>query len=153
MTWRNRVRYIIQRLNIFHATYTCCFPGHCCYIGMLLCHHICLKKVADSMYFSHSESSFFRLLIARIWVMSMYTCCWTYSMYTICNCQISNCIPTTRLPGPASIYDKTSYRKLSWRLEAARLVVWTIASLWNMTSTSAALLPSCLSDFRVIVQF
>ena len=55
--------------------------------------------------------------------------------------------------GPVSISDKTSYRKISWSLEAARLVVQIIASLWNLTGTSAALLPRCLSNFEVIRQF
>ena len=35
--------------------------------------------------------------------------------------------------GPVSITDKASDRKISWRLGAARLVVWIIASLWNLT--------------------
>ena len=55
--------------------------------------------------------------------------------------------------GPVSISDKTSYRKISWNLEAARLVVKIIASLWNMTGASAAVLPRCLSNFRAIAQF
>ena len=38
--------------------------------------------------------------------------------------------------GPVSISDKTSYHEISWSFKAARLVVWIIASLWNLTSTS-----------------
>ena len=37
---------------------------------------------------------------------------------------------------------KTSYRKISWSSEAARFVFWTVRSLWNLTGTSAALLPT-----------
>ena len=44
--------------------------------------------------------------------------------------------------GPVSISDKALYRKISWSLEGARLVVWIIAWLWNFTGTSAAILPS-----------
>ena len=45
---------------------------------------------------------------------------------------------------------KTSYRQISWSLEAARLGVIIIAPLWNLTGTSAALLPRSLSNFRAI---
>ena len=38
-------------------------------------------------------------------------------------------------PGPGSIFDMKSYRKISWSLEATRLVVWINASLWNLTGT------------------
>ena len=55
--------------------------------------------------------------------------------------------------GPVSISNKTSYCKISWSLEAARLVVYIITSLWHLTGTSAALLPMCLSNFRAIGRF
>ena len=55
--------------------------------------------------------------------------------------------------GPVSISDKTSYRKILWSLEATRSVVEIIASLWNLTGTSAAVLLMCLSNFRVAGQF
>ena len=45
---------------------------------------------------------------------------------------------------------RASYRKISWSLEAARLNVILIVSLWNLTGSSAAALPSCLSNFRAI---
>ena len=45
---------------------------------------------------------------------------------------------------------KTSYRKISWSLEVARLDVVMFVSLWNMTSISAALLPRCLSNFKAM---
>ena len=52
-----------------------------------------------------------------------------------------------------SVSDKTSHSEISWSLEATRLSVWIIASLWNLTGTLAALLPRCVSNFRVIIQF
>ena len=55
--------------------------------------------------------------------------------------------------GPVPISDKTSYRKISWSLEAERSVVQIITQLWNLTGTSAPLLPRCLSNFRAIGQF
>ena len=45
---------------------------------------------------------------------------------------------------------KTSYRQISWKLEAARLHVIMIVSLWNLTGISAALLPRSLSNVRAI---
>ena len=45
---------------------------------------------------------------------------------------------------------KTSYRQILWSLEAARLDVAMVASLWNLTGTSAAALPRYLPNFRAI---
>ena len=59
----------------------------------------------------------------------------------------------TRFHGPVSISEKTSYRKISWSLEAARFVFRIVWSLWNLTGTSAALLPMCLPNFKAILQF
>ena len=56
-------------------------------------------------------------------------------------------------PGPVSISEKTSFRKISWSLEAARFAFRVVVSLWNLTGTSAALLPMCLSNFKAIRQF
>ena len=52
--------------------------------------------------------------------------------------------------GLYSLSGKTSYRQISWSLEAARLSVIMIVSHWNLTGISAALLPRCLSNFRAI---
>ena len=49
-----------------------------------------------------------------------------------------------------SLSGKTSYRKISWSLEAARFGFKLFQSLWNLAGTSAALLPRCLSNFRAI---
>ena len=54
--------------------------------------------------------------------------------------------------GPVSISEKTFYRKISWSLEAARLVFRIVRSLWNLTGTSATLLPMCLSNFKAMRQ-
>ena len=54
---------------------------------------------------------------------------------------------------PVSISEKTSYHKISWSLEATRFVFRIVRSLWNLTGTSAALLPMCLSNFKAIQQF
>ena len=47
------------------------------------------------------------------------------------------------LGGPVSTSDKTSYCEILWSLKAARLVVWIIASLWNLTGSM-----SCLSNIK-----
>ena len=50
-----------------------------------------------------------------------------------------------------SLSGKTSYRKISWSLEAARFGFKLFQSLWNLAGTSTALLPRCLSNyFRAI---
>ena len=53
-------------------------------------------------------------------------------------------------PGPVSISDKTSYRKISQRIEAARFVFRIVRSLWNLAGTSTALLPWCQSNIKAI---
>ena len=52
--------------------------------------------------------------------------------------------------GLYSLSGKTSYRKISWSLEAARFGFKPFQSLWNLAGTSAALLPRCLSNLRAI---
>ena len=52
--------------------------------------------------------------------------------------------------GLYSLSGKTSYRKISWSLEAARFRFRLFQSLWNLTGTSAAALPRCLSNFRAL---
>ena len=47
-------------------------------------------------------------------------------------------------PGTVSIPDKASYCEISWSIEAARLVVYTMASLWNLTVTPTVLMPKCM---------
>ena len=55
-----------------------------------------------------------------------------------------------RFLGLYSLSGKTSYRKISWSLEAARFGFKLFQSFWNLAGTSAALLPRCLSNFRAI---
>ena len=44
----------------------------------------------------------------------------------------------------------TSYHKSSWSLEAVRFRFWCFQSLWYLWDSAAAVLPRCLSNFRVI---
>ena len=55
--------------------------------------------------------------------------------------------------GPVSISDKTSYRKISQSLEAAIFVFIILRSFRNSTGTSAAMLQTCLSNFKAMRQF
>ena len=52
--------------------------------------------------------------------------------------------------GLYSLSGKTSHRKISWGLKAARFGFKLFQSLWNSAGTSAALPPRCLSNFRAI---
>ena len=55
--------------------------------------------------------------------------------------------------GPVAISLKTSYCKILQSLEAARFVFRIVRLLWNLTGTSATLLPMCLSNFKAIRTF
>ena len=52
--------------------------------------------------------------------------------------------------GPVSTSNETSYCNISQSLEAARFVLRIARSLWNLTGTSAALLPMCLLNFKAM---
>ena len=52
--------------------------------------------------------------------------------------------------GLYSLSGRTSYRKISWSLEATRFGFILFQSFWNLTGPSAAVLPRCLSNFRAI---
>ena len=54
--------------------------------------------------------------------------------------------------GLYSLSWRSSYRKISWSLEAARSDVIMIFSFCNSAGISAALLPRCLSNFRMIAK-
>ena len=56
----------------------------------------------------------------------------------------------TRSQGLYSLSGKTSYRKISWTLEAARFEFRLFQSLWNLTGTSGAALPIYLLNIRAI---
>ena len=69
--------------------------------------------------------------------------------WLLCSDYTTDLIPQESL-GLYSLSGKTSYRKISWSLEAARFGFKLFQSLWNLAGTSAALLPRCLSNFRAI---
>ena len=54
----------------------------------------------------------------------------------------------SRVQGLYSLSGKTSYRQISWSLEAARSSVILIVLLWNLTGISTTLLLICLWNFR-----
>ena len=56
--------------------------------------------------------------------------------------------PTCSWQGLYSLSRKASYRKISWSLEVARFRFRLFQLLWNLTGTSAATLPRCLSNFN-----
>ena len=77
------------------------------------------------------------------------------------HCLNGNCLPLGLCKGTVkeskcsctlglySLSRRTSYRKISRSLEAARFEFKLFQLLWNLTGTSV-LLPRCLSNFRVI---
>ena len=68
-----------------------------------------------------------------------------------CHCLEQAVISQTyRYQGLYSLSGQTSYRQISWSLEAARLDVAMVVSLWNLTGTSAAALPRYLPQYRAI---
>ena len=52
--------------------------------------------------------------------------------------------------GPVSKFDKKTYFKIWQSFKAWRFVFKIVWSLWYFTSTSAAVLPMCLSDFKAM---
>ena len=52
--------------------------------------------------------------------------------------------------GSYSLSGRTSYRTISWGLQAARSGFSLFQSLWNMTGASAEALTRCLTNFRAI---
>ena len=60
--------------------------------------------------------------------------------------------PPCATQGLYSLSGKTSYRQILWSLEAVRLDVAMVVSLWNLTGTSAAALPRYLPNFRAIAK-
>ena len=60
------------------------------------------------------------------------------------------CLVIQSSQGLYSLSRRTSYGKISWILEAAKLGVIMVASLWHLTGISAVLLPRSLSNFRAI---
>ena len=71
-------------------------------------------------------------------------------MEKISQSQITKKHNNAQTQGLYSLSCRTSYRKISWSLEAARFGFKLFQLLWNLTGTSAAALPRCLSNFRVI---
>ena len=52
-----------------------------------------------------------------------------------------------------AIATRTPLRKITWRFETARFVFRIVRSLWNLTSTLAAMLPMCPSNFKAMRWF
>ena len=75
---------------------------------------------------------------------------WLHSNCTFHQTMKGKWLKSTFCQGLYSLSGNTSYRQISWSLEATRLGVIRIVMLWNLTGVSAALLPRCLSNFRVV---
>ena len=81
----------------------------------------------------------------------VFYCCYIWSVgQTVDMAAILEAMALMWHQGLYSLSGKTSYRKISWSLEAARFGFKLFQSLWNLAGTSAAMLPRCLSNFRAI---
>ena len=92
-------------------------------------------------------------LITIIINSSVSTCPVSYISWVVCMRRLHHNIFSVtwyRSYGLYSLSCKTSYRKISWSLEAARFGFKLFQMLWYLAGTSAALLPRCLSNFRAI---
>ena len=99
--------------------------------------------------FQHSTVLSYGFHIPWLWghnVFNKWTLCTIPTMLV----NIKHYANIRQTQGLYSLSGKTSYRKISWSLEAARFGFKLFQSLWNLAGTSAALLPRCLSNFRSI---
>ena len=91
-------------------------------------------------YVRHVDSICLIFYTQRLQLVRFYIQGNIFYRYVIYN---PNCIGNL---GPISISDKTSYCKITWSIEAARFVFRIVRSLWNLSGTSAAVLPTCLPN-------
>ena len=71
-----------------------------------------------------------------------HRCCWIGMIYLLISSALQGFLYSPN--------GRSSYRKISWRLDAVRFGFRLFKSLWNLTGSSAAALPSCQSNLRVI---
>ena len=124
----HRIRNDLCRINK-------CFHRDCgCEIdtlkNILLSKHLVLEKTAG-VY----------LLLFSLWISKLHRVAKASILYNNPGV-VDQCL--------YSLSGRTSYHKISWSLEAARLGFRRFQSFWNLTGTSTALLPRCLSNLREI---
>ena len=111
--------------------------------------HVCDTPSGHEMCGTDNDvvTSHFDLKISLfIYFIKLYFCMGQKTAFHL----LSLCWHMRLYQGLYSLSGKTSYRKISWSLEAARFGFKFFQSLWNLAGTSAALLPGCLSNFRAI---
>ena len=103
-----------------------------------------------------------QILNSGSWLLSHYFFDWGAILLTLNHaCYNSNsCLTLSMYPfGPefthcedGCLFTKRTdvYSKISWGLETARFAFTLLQSVWNLTGTSAAVLPRCLSNIRTI---
>ena len=96
------------------------------FIWLFLCPEVC-----NPFWWSHMQSRMFAIAISRTYTRQ--TAVWLQSLPR---------------QGLYSLSGKTSYRQISWSLEATRLDVIMIISLWKLTCISAALPVKFQSDWE-----
>ena len=83
--------------------------------------------------------------------IKFYILCFIVVILSVLNGPMSSNFPYPI--GYLSQSGRTSYRKTTWRLKAARLDVIMIVSLWNLIGTSTGLPSRGLSNVRLIGKF
>ena len=78
---------------------------------------------------------------------SLWRHCYVIKLHVL---WVTSLLNLVYLQGLYSLSGETSYRQISWSLEAARLTVIRIVSLWNLTGIAAALLRRWQSNFKAI---
>ena len=121
-----------------------CISNFCMPFEQLsICVWICDKSKSDTINDTHT--------VCPQMFPCLFPAPYLYIIWTECDGNMGSTTATHL--GPVWISEKTSFRKISSSLEAARFVFRIVRSLWNLTGTSAAVLPMCLSNFKTIRQF
>ena len=130
-------------LNFFSMLY---------YFHMCIINTVAVRSISDLYYSKIVFVCNVLILLKHYHVTNASQASSKFKLCALLLHQYLNCSFYSRLSlqGLYSLSGKTSYRKISWSLEAARFGFKLFQSLWNLAGTSAALLPRCLSNFRAI---
>ena len=110
--------------------------------GICFC-HVRSSNETLQRYVLHFGEMYAHNIQMRIYMHVCDICVFHYpiicTLSSLVNKNMSVIMPPMIL-GLYSLSGKTSYRQITWRLEAARLDIIMIVSHWNLTGISAALL-------------
>ena len=114
---------------------------HLCVSGFAAFHWL-VWILFGTWWYRFSEIGRWRLLLVLLWGR------WVVSRHEAITCS------GTEVSCRVEMFEKPQgLRKISWGLVALRFGYRLFQSLWNLTGTSAAALPSCLSNCRATWAF